>query len=783
VKSSYILTAALLSSLFALSAVPTLGQQNPAGLARSGTAKVSDIFSLQPPGLTQPGGLLGTRFNLSEKKRLLEVNEEELLAGFRHKPGKQAWIGEHVGKWLHAASLAYANTKDPALRAKLDRVASELIKTQGQDGYLGTYVPEKRWGLFPDADWDVWVHKYDLLGLLTYYQYTGNRKALDACRKVGDLLINTFGPSKKSIISAGTHVGMASTSVLEPVVLLYRATADPRYLDFAKYIVSSWEEPNGPHIISTLLREKSVRKTANAKAYEMTSNLNGLCELYRATGDKQYLEPVLIAWNDIVKNRLYLTGTGSSFEHWQDDYHLPNGNGANLGETCVTVTWEQLNIQLLRLTGNFKYADQLERSVYNHLLGAQKPTADAWCYYTPLEGTKPYGNETNCCLSSGPRGVALLPTFIYATTPDGVAVNLFTTSHTTARIPGGTVDIEQKTNYPLDGKVEFIINPRGGNKTFSLRLRVPAWTPEAHLQLNDLVLKNGYVGGSEVIINREWKTGDKLRYEMEMSSKLVLGDHENAGREAVMYGPLVLAADQAHNPNARTLTRVALATNDPHSFKLHLAGTGKEGEPIFDTEGQVRNAGGSLEKTTLHLTPFYAAGEDGDRFQVWLRSPGAPSSANESLFAFGDESRSRTGNAAGQITDQDPGTFVVTYDGTKKASDWFAVHSDTPVTINRVVFAHGRIYHDGGWFDTSGGKPQIQVQKEKNGQWENVAVLDTYPSANAVTAPRLRDGQAFTVKFPAIKVYGVRVVGKPASGDRPEQAFSSCAELQAYYDK
>src|SRR5947199_6847597 len=137
-----------------------------------------------------------------------------MLAGFRKRPGEQAWIGEHVGKWLHAATLAWVNTGDPALRAKLDRVVAGLIATQEPDGYLGTYTPDKRFGLYRGADWDVWVHKYDLIGLLTYYQYTQNAEALAAARRIGDLLINTFGDDKKSIVSAGTHKGMAATSIL-----------------------------------------------------------------------------------------------------------------------------------------------------------------------------------------------------------------------------------------------------------------------------------------------------------------------------------------------------------------------------------------------------------------------------------------------------------------------------------------------------------------------------------------------------------------------------------------
>ena len=122
---------------------------------------------------------------------------------------------------------------DAALKAKLDRVAADLIACQEPDGYLGTYVPEKRFGLYEGADWDVWSHKYNLIGLLTYYQYTGNQPALTACRKMADLLIATF-PAKKSILAAGTHVGMAATSVLEPIVLLYRFTGEPRYLEFAR---------------------------------------------------------------------------------------------------------------------------------------------------------------------------------------------------------------------------------------------------------------------------------------------------------------------------------------------------------------------------------------------------------------------------------------------------------------------------------------------------------------------------------------------------------------------
>lgn len=424
--------------------------------------KLPDVAALLSPGDVHLNGYLGARVANSEKNRLLAVDEDDLLDAFeRRSVPHQAWQGEHVGKFLHAATLAWVYSGDAKLKQKINRVAARLLKTQEGDGYLGTYPADRRW-----TSWDVWVHKYDLIGLLTFYRYTGSAPALAACRRVGDLLIRTF-PAKKSIIHAGEHMGMAATSVLEPVVLLYRATADPRYLAFAHYIVKAWDEPDGPRIIQTLTTEKSVARTASGKAYEMLSNLVGLCEMARATGDKSYLRPVVNAWEDITAHRLYITGTASSREHFQDDYELPNQPSSNLGETCVTVTWIQINTQFLRLTGDARYADELERSFYNHLAGAQRPDGAEWCYYTPLEGAKPYTDRTNCCLSSGPRGLALLPQIAYLKRTvggkDTILVNLFETSQATLTLGGQRVTLVQDTNFPRDGR-----------STLTLRLARPA---------------------------------------------------------------------------------------------------------------------------------------------------------------------------------------------------------------------------------------------------------------------------------------------------------------------
>ena len=332
----------------------------------------------------------------------------------------------------------------------MDYVVRELIKCQLADGYLGTYAPQNRW-----KEWDVWAHKYNLLGLVTYMRYTGDLTPLPACRAMADLLCHDFGDrTGQRDLNVGEHVGMASGSVLEPMVLLYRLTGEQKYRDFCAYILRAWEQPNGPHIVSRLLDKQGVNRVGDAKAYEMLSCFNGLLEWYRTTGDRRSLQAVIAAWEDITAKRNYITGAVSVQDLFGDDYCLPNPDGEyrapGVGgtENCDTITWLQVNAQLLRLTGEARYAEKIERVLYNQVLGAQKPDGTAWADRTSLEGHKPYSQDTcSCCLSSGPRGIALTPTFAVTTDNDGVVVNLYDAATANLALRGGVdVRIVMKTD-------------------------------------------------------------------------------------------------------------------------------------------------------------------------------------------------------------------------------------------------------------------------------------------------------------------------------------------------
>lgn len=570
------------------------------------------------------GGLLGERFAANIRGRLLKISEDEMLNGFRRRPGSHPWIGEHVGKWLHAAAASWLNAKDvdptvaKELRDRMDRVVRELIATQEPDGYLGTYAPDHRMGRFGQEEWDVWVHKYAIIGLLAYHDATGSTEALAAAHRAADLLVNTFPVGGKDINETSQHAGMASTSVLEPIVLMYRKTGEKRYLDLAERIVAAWDTPTGAGIVSRLLKDKSVLTVGNRKAYEMLSCLVGVCELYRATGKSQYLEAAKIAWDDVARNHLYITGSGSVNERWTENHHMPLGNDAKICEGCVTATWMQLSMQLLALTGEARYIDELERSIYNHLLGAQRPSGEEFCYYTPLEGKKPYSSEITCCFSSGARGISWMPSIAFATGSEQgkspiVYVNLLGESHATLALDSAnTVSLEIGRKPGKSGpkrEIAIQIRPSTAPQRFKLMVRVPPYMRNVEYTVGSEPARAVKAGWLE--IEREWAGNDMLVLALDMAPQAVKGTYEQTGRVAFTYGPMVFVAEETEG------TTTSLAASRPE--EILMAPGYRDGAPTVRTvarDGQTTRL--------LELVPFYVAGAKGAPIRTYFELDKAP---------------------------------------------------------------------------------------------------------------------------------------------------------------
>ena len=522
-------------------------------------------------------GYLQERLNANLYQRLLNIDETGILDCFYNRPGNQTWVGEYAGKYLHAASRAWRYSHNQQLKKQMDRIVDILIESQKDDGYLGTYLPKNYW-----KDWDVWAHKYDLLGLLSYYSATNYKPALETCIKIGDLLCKTFGNKKGqlNIIDAGYHVGMAPCSVLEPMTYLYRFTGDKKYLDFCNYIIDSYETENGPKIVSTLLRVGRVDKVANGKAYEMMSNLIGIVKLYQLTDNEKLINAAKIAWDDIAKNRLYITGTSSKGEHFQDNDVFPAENEDHIGEGCVSTTWIQFSQALFDLTGDAKYVDEMEKTIFNHLFAAENPLTGCVSYYTALQGQKPYRCtiDGHCCLASVPRAIAAIPEFVYSKyVDDGFAVNIYSSGEVKDVIrtkEGKEVAFQFSidSNFPKSGKISIHLNP-DKESNFKVALRVPSWCKDFNATIADKQYKG--VSGEYLVIEKNWETNSIIDITFDLNTQEFAGGESYPGFVAVKNGTQVLAFDQNLNPEIKNINELKIKSGGYQTRTLRNETTGK----------------------------------------------------------------------------------------------------------------------------------------------------------------------------------------------------------------
>lgn len=505
---------------------------------------------LWPARSAAMNGLIGQKLETSYRNRILAQDLGRLIAPFTQRNEYHCWQGEFWGKWFTSAVLAYQYNPGPELKLKLDEAVNGLLKTQSEDGYIGNYDVKHRL-----EQWDIWGRKYSMLGLIAYYDLTGERKVLRAAEKMADHLILELAKKDALIVNKGNYRGMPATSVLEPVIQLYKRTNQKKYLDFAEDIVKQWELAIGPQLISKADIPVGFRfpfpnadqwATQGQKAYEMMSCYEGLLELYRITGNKTYRTAVEKTWQSILDTEIDILGSGSASECWYDGRNKQQFVTMHADETCVTVTWIKLSQQLLRLTGDVRYADAIERSYYNALLGAMKPDGSTWGMYSPTSGIRSEGTDQckmglNCCVASGPRGLFTIPMTAVMGRENGIQVNFFNGGTYKLEIPGKEmIELTQQTDYPVGGKVSMMLNLKN-EREFPVYVRIPAWSKKSVVMVNDQPL-NKFNSGEYVMISRKWKSGDKIELELDMRGRI----ETQAGlpvHVALYRGPIVLTRD------------------------------------------------------------------------------------------------------------------------------------------------------------------------------------------------------------------------------------------------
>ena len=572
------------------------------------------------------------------------------------KPGMEPvphifWDSD-VAKWLEAASYSLATHSDPALEARVDEVVGLLVAAQQPDGYLNSYFsvvePEKRWTNL--RDWhELYCAGHLIEAALAHFQATGKRTLLDALCRYADYIDTVFGPEE------GKKRGYPGHEEIElALVKLYRVTGEERYLRLSQYFINErgWQ----PHYYDAEARLRGEDPAAYYhKTYEYNQSHLPIREQSQVVGhavramyfysavadiagelhDQSLFDADQRLWQHLCSRRMYITGglgPSAHNEGFTTDYDLPNESA--YAETCAAIAFVFWNHRLLQLDCNVRYADMLERALYNGVLSGVSLDGRKFFYVNPLASSGGHHRQewysVSCCPPNIARLFASLGQYIYATNANELAVHLYIQSTARVSIAGREVTVRQETNYPWSGNIALSFT-MDEPASFALRLRIPGWSRDARLLVNGEAcavadaLQAGYV-----CVERTWQPGDRIELELAMPVERVYA-HPNVSQDtglvALQRGPLIYCLEAVDA--AVPLQRIALpetAELTSH-FEPELLGgvTVIRGEALIENSADwadelYRSQPPSLSTGTITAIPYYAwDNRQPGEMRVWLR--------------------------------------------------------------------------------------------------------------------------------------------------------------------
>jgi DUF1680 family protein len=591
--------------------------------------------------------------SIPSMEKLLEANGR--MNNFLRLVGKSdaaqhgpVYSDSDVYKWTEAAGFALQSGDRPELRATADKIIKEVVAVQEPNGYLNTYYvgdhakdrmsPQvQRWGH------ELYNIGHMIQGAIAYYRATGDRTLLDAgIRFVNEYLLLNFGPGadKKPLLSGHPEIELA-------LIELYRTTGDKRYLELAGYILQGDDRiklPLDGYVYHFCGIPFTSRTHLEGHAVRAMYACCGATDYYLETGDQTYWKTLNLLWEDLVSSQMYVTGgvgARSEGEAFGDSYELPNFTA--YGESCAAIGNMMWNWRMLAATGDAKFADVIERALYNGINSGMSLDGTMYCYRNPL-GFDPSGGDhirnpwydTTCCPPNLERTFASLPGYFYSTSKDGLYVHLYDNSQLDWHLEDGTgLKVVQKTNYPWDGTVEISVTPAKPTE-FAFYLRVPAWSAGTEVSINGKPVSEA-TPGQYLALRRSWTPGDVIHVKFGMTPQVVEANPrviDDYGRVAVQRGPLVYCLEQLDQPEGVQLfdTSLDVRQKGEAGFREEFRGDLLAGVVVLKHTGAVSvksNSHGSLYRSysaeapearqvELSFVPYYAwANRAATPMQVW----------------------------------------------------------------------------------------------------------------------------------------------------------------------
>ena len=486
-----------------------------------------------------------------------------------------------VAKWLEAACYALTTHPNRKTERMVEEVASLIVGAQQPDGYLNVHFtvvePETRWANL--RDWhELYCAGHLMEAAVAHEQATGKRELLDALARYADCIDSVFGKRKRTGYPGHEEIELA-------LVKLYHATGNGRHLKLSKYFID--ERGKFPHLYDKEARARGegpaayrfgqydynqshlpVREQTEAVGHSVRAMYlyAGMADIAAETGDEALMKACEHLWESTTARKMYVTGgVGSSHtgERFTTDYDLPNATA--YAETCAGIGLVFFAHRMLQITGDAKYADAIERALYNGVLSGVSLSGDRFFYVNPLESSGDHHRQEwfgcACCPPNIARLIASLGTYVYSAAPKAVYVHLYAASQGQAEIAGQEVTLTQETDYPWHGVVKLRVNV-AKPCTFTLMLRIPGWCRWHKLTINgeetDVPVTKGYAK-----VGRRWSDGDEVTLTLAMWEELVAAHPRvsaAAGQVALQRGPIVYCLEQCdHSEDVRS---ILLPTDD-----------------------------------------------------------------------------------------------------------------------------------------------------------------------------------------------------------------------------
>jgi DUF1680 family protein len=599
------------------------------------------------------------------------IRNFDIAAGkVQGKFGGPWWADSDVYKWIEGASYTLALHPDPKLGAKVNELIAKIAAAQQKDGYIDTFIqlvePDMRWRNL------AFFHELFCAGSLyeaavAHNQATGKRNLLDIALKNADYVDATFGPGKKAGIPGHEEVELA-------LVKLYRLTGEKRYLHLAEYFVNSrgqkpsiferqYEQLPSPLSVELLGHKldvkdfykrffltdptkfntsysqdnQPVREQSDAVGHAVRAMYlySGMADLAYETSDQGLFDALLRLHDSVTLRRMYVTGGIGPSEHnegFTADYDLPNDNAYQ--ETCASQGMILWNYRMLKLTGDARFADVMELSLYNALAAGVSLSGDLFCYVTPLASRGDFKRVpwfgVPCCPTTIARFIPSLGKYIYDQSADGLWVNLYISGKANAKLSGGNVTVTQSSDYPWEGNVKLQVTVDKPQE-FTLRLRVPSWCAKPEFKLNGEpltpVISKGFAQ-----LHRTWSSGDTVDLTLPMEIQRLEANPNvlyDRGKVALQRGPLLYCLEEADQE--APLDRIALPADAPlrdHFEQALFGGTMQIwGEALArspsDWKNHLYRPVSTSEGRTIHIkaVPYAIWGNRGlGKMTVWIDS-------------------------------------------------------------------------------------------------------------------------------------------------------------------